>query len=90
MLDPLQEFNGRWILEPDPTVQDGKSLATILKYECTIVPEWNLPSTLVAAIIRCGLPANVQAIAKRAEQVNERTLWLIEPCVQVMECFHQV
>ena len=66
----LQEFSGKWILEPDPSVRDGQSLATILKYEATIVPHWNLPSTLVAAVIRCGLPANLQAIVKRAEQVH--------------------
>lgn len=64
----LQEFSGRWIVEPDPSVLN--QLATLLRYEVSIVPKWSLPSTLVTTIVRCGLPANVRAIATQAEKVN--------------------
>ena len=66
----LQEFSGRWVLEPDPTVQDGVSRATVLRYEVSIVPKWSLPSTIITTVVRCGLPANVRAVAARAEQVR--------------------
>ena len=64
---PLQEFSGRWIVEPDPSVLN--SLATSLRYEVSIVPKWSLPSTLITTVVRCGLPSNVRAIANQAEKV---------------------
>lgn len=44
----------------------------MLRYEVSIVPKLSLPSTVVTTIVRCGLPANVQAIAERAEQANSQ------------------
>ena len=72
-----QQFSGRWILDPDPSVQNGLSLATVLRYEVSIVPKWSLPSTIITTIVRCGLPANVRAIATRAEQVRGHFLLAI-------------
>ena len=65
-----QEFYGKWVVEPDPKMQNGLSHATILRYEITIVPRWSIPSTIVTTIVKCGLPANVRAIARRAEEVG--------------------
>ena len=64
----MQEFSGRWIVEPDPSVSN--SLATTLRYEVSIVPKFSLPSTLITTVVRCGLPSNVRAIATQAEKVR--------------------
>lgn len=66
-----QEFSGQWTVEPDPTVRDGRSLGTTkLRYEISVVPKWSIPSTLVSHIVKAGLPANICAIAERAEEVQ--------------------
>ena len=57
-----------------PGVPGGPSLATLLRYEISVVPKLSIPSALVAHVIRCGLPANLTAIARRAEQVMELLL----------------
>lgn len=64
----VQEFSGRWIVQPDPSVRNG--LATSLRYEVSIVPKWSLPSTVITTVVRCGLPSNVRAIAEQAEKVG--------------------
>jgi hypothetical protein len=65
-----QEFSGRWVVEPcAPGVPGGPSLATNLRYEIAAVPQLSISSALVAYVLRCGLPANLIAIARRAEQV---------------------
>ncbi len=61
----LQEFSGRWVVEPSPN-----GLSTLLRYEISVVPKMSIPSTFVSHIVRMGLPTNVSAIAERAEQVN--------------------
>ena len=64
-----QEFSGRWVVEPDPAVRDGLQLATVLRYELSLVPRWPLPPALVTHVVQAGLPANIRAVARRAEQV---------------------
>ena len=66
----LQELSGRWVVEPNPRVRDSASISTLLQYELHVLPRWSLPSTLVSCVVRAGLPANVRAIAARAEQVG--------------------
>lgn len=66
-----QEFSGQWVVEPDPTVRDGRSLgATKLRYEISVVPTWPIPSSVVSHLVKAGLPANITAIAERAEEVR--------------------
>ncbi len=70
-LNALQEFSGQWVVEPDPTVRDGRSLgATKLRYEISVVPTWPIPSSVVSHLVKAGLPANITAIAERAEEVR--------------------
>ena len=71
---PSQEFSGRWVVEPDPTVRDGLQFATILRYELSLVPRWPLPSALVTHVVQAGLPANIRAVAWRAEEVHTNIL----------------
>ena len=66
-----QEFSGRWVVEPDPAVRDGLQFATILRYELSLVPRWPLPAALVTHVVQAGLPANIRAVALRAEEVQE-------------------
>ena len=66
----VQEFSGKWIVEPDPKVRDGRSLgATRLRYEISVVPKWPIPNSVVSHLVKAGLPANITAIAERAEEV---------------------
>lgn len=70
LLSASQAFAGRWVVEPvAPGVAGGPSLATQLRYEIAVVPHLSIPSALVAHVVRCGLPANLIAIARRAEEV---------------------
>lgn len=55
-------------MEPNPAVSEAK-MATVLRYEVYIVPKWSIPSTIVTGVVKAGLPANIRAIADRAEQV---------------------
>ena len=64
-----QEFSGRWVVEPDPAVRDSLQFATVLRYELSLVPRWPLPPALVTHVVQAGLPANIRAVARRAEQV---------------------
>lgn len=74
------------MVEPDPTVRDGQSLgATKLRYEVIVVPKWSLPSTLVSQLVKAGLPANICAIAERAEQVG-RPPALLLVCQLLTQC----
>lgn len=57
-------------MEPDPAVRDGLQFATILRYELSLVPRWPLPSALVTHVVQAGLPANIRAVALRAEEVQ--------------------
>ena len=71
----MQEFSGKWVVEPDPSVRDGRSLgATKLRYEISVVPKCPIPSSVVSHLVKAGLPANITAIAERAEEVNEAEL----------------
>eukprot|EP00884_Botryococcus_braunii_P019796 jgi/Botrbrau1/64/Bobra.0022s0057.1 len=64
----FEEFTGQWVVEPNPAVTEAK-MATVLRYEIYIVPKWSIPSTIVTSVVKAGLPANIRAIADRAEQV---------------------
>jgi hypothetical protein len=65
-----QVFSGRWVVEPDPTVQNGLELAAVLRYELSLLPRWPLPAALVTHVVQAGLPANIRAVARRAEQAR--------------------
>ena len=70
-----QEFAGKWVVEPDPAVRDGRSLgATKLRYEISVVPKWPIPNSVVSHLVKAGLPANITAIAERAEEVQSFAL----------------
>lgn len=72
----MQEFAGQWVVEPDPSVRDGRSLgATKLRYEISVVPNWPIPSSVVSHLVKAGLPANITAIAERAEEVRLCLYW---------------
>lgn len=66
-------FEGRWLVEADPTVRQGM-LATLLRYEARLQPKASLPSAIVSQVLVAGLPANILAIARRAEQQTQQTL----------------
>ena len=53
---------------PEP-LEGGGSLSTVLRYEVAVVPHLSIPSAVVAHVVRCGLPANLTAVARRAEEV---------------------
>ncbi len=78
----MQEFAGKWVVEPDPAVRDGRSLgATKLRYEISVVPKWPIPNTVVSHLVKAGLPANITAIAERAEEVRQLSMFLFKICV---------
>lgn len=64
----FKELNGRWVVEPSPGAS-STGMATILRYDISIMPRFNLPSAIVSYIVRGGLPANIKAVAARAEKV---------------------
>lgn len=60
-------------------MRDGRSLGTTkLRYEISVAPKWSIPSTLISQVVKSGLPANICAIAERAEEVICRLLWLLQ------------
>jgi len=61
-----QEFDGRWVVEPGGS---GDTPVTTLRYEITLVPKLSIPSAAIVHVVRSGLPANIKAIARRAEEV---------------------
>lgn len=62
-----QEFDGRWVVEPGGS---GGAPVTTLRYEISLVPKLSIPSAALVHVIRSGLPANMQAVAQRAEEVR--------------------
>ena len=62
----LQEYSGSWVVEPDPSAHT----TTLLKYEISLQPKLSIPSAIVTCVVKAGLPTNMQAMAKRAEQVR--------------------
>ena len=62
----LQEFDGRWVVEPGGS---GDAPVTTLRYEISLVPKLSIPSAALVHVVRSGLPANIKAIARRAEEV---------------------
>ena len=61
-----QEFDGRWVVEPGGS---GDAPVTTLRYEIALVPKLSIPSAAIVHVVRSGLPANIKAIARRAEEV---------------------
>lgn len=53
-------------MEPDPSAHT----TTLLKYEISLQPKLSIPSAIVTCVVKAGLPANMTAMAKRAEQVT--------------------
>jgi ribosome-associated toxin RatA of RatAB toxin-antitoxin module len=68
----FREFEGRWVVEPDPASPGG--LRSLLRYEAAVAPKMSLPATVVGYVVRAGLPANIRAVARRAEKVAEQRL----------------
>lgn len=64
--DTLQEYSGSWVVESDPSAHT----TTLLKYEISLQPKLSIPSAIVTCVVKAGLPANMTAMAKRAEQVT--------------------
>ena len=54
------------MVEPDPSAHT----TTLLKYEISLQPKLSIPSAIVTCVVKAGLPANMTAMAKRAEQVT--------------------
>lgn len=69
----FKTYEGCWVVEPDPTVRRGTH-ATLLHYEATLQPKQNLPSAIVSHVLVAGLPANILAVARRAEELSQRAL----------------
>ncbi len=46
----------------------GAAPVTTLRYEIALVPKLSIPSAAIVHIVRSGLPANIKAIARRAEE----------------------
>ncbi|KAL0037090.1 hypothetical protein WJX77_012339 [Trebouxia sp. C0004] len=63
----FKEYSGSWVVEPDPAAHT----TTLLKYEISLEPKLSIPSAIVTCVVKAGLPANMMAMAKRAEQVAE-------------------
>lgn len=63
----FKQLSGRWIVEPDPSSAAGMS--SILRYEVSLQPDLPLPNSIVSYVVRAGLPANIKAVAQRAEAV---------------------
>ena len=62
----MQEYSGSWVVEPDPSAHT----TTLLKYEISLQPKLSIPSAIVTCVVKAGLPANMMAMAKRAEQAS--------------------
>ena len=60
------------MVEPDPPAHT----TALLKYEISLEPELSIPSAIVTCIVKAGLPANMMAMAKRAEQASPLIVWL--------------
>lgn len=63
----FKEMSGRWVVEPDPSSAVG--MATLLRFDITVQPKISLPSSVVSYVVRAGLPANIQAVSRRAEEI---------------------
>ena len=63
----LQEFDGRWVVEPGGS---GDTPVTTLRYQIALVPKLSIPSAAIVHVVRSGLPANIRAIAQRAEEAR--------------------
>ncbi|KAL4445809.1 hypothetical protein ABPG77_009008 [Micractinium sp. CCAP 211/92] len=68
----FQEMSGRWVVEPDPSSAVG--MATLLRFDICVRPKITLPSAIVSYVVRAGLPANIQAVARRAEEISANKL----------------
>lgn len=42
----------------------------LLHLICCLQPQISLPSSVISYIVRAGLPANIQAVARKAEEVR--------------------
>ena len=75
-VNPLQEFSGRWVVEPGGS---GDAPITTLRYEISLVPKLSIPSAALVYVVRSGLPANMRAVARRAEEVSTPS-----PCLSLV------
>jgi len=60
------------VVEPDPAAHT----TTLLKYEISLEPKLSIPSAIVTCVVKAGLPANMMAMARRAEQASPLIVWL--------------
>lgn len=48
----------------------GAAPVTTLRYEISLVPKFSIPSAALVHVISNGLPANMKAVAHRAEEAR--------------------
>ena len=68
--------------------------ATRLRYEISVVPKWPIPKSVVSHLVKAGLPANITAIAERAEEVRNASTLLLSFAIcslnRPTECLHRL
>ena len=62
----FERLEGSWILESD--VSSSAHMTTFLRYEVNATPIAGLPSQIVSYVVKAGLPSNIRAIVRVAEQ----------------------
>ncbi|XP_020705997.1 uncharacterized protein LOC110116660 isoform X2 [Dendrobium catenatum] len=62
----FMKFEGKWSIKTGP-----RSSTTILTYEVSVIPRFNLPAIFLERIIRSDLPVNLRSVACRAEKCIE-------------------
>lgn len=78
----MQEYSGSWVVEADPSAHT----TTLLKYEISLQPKLSIPSAIVTCVVKAGLPANMMAMAKRAEEVRVSQLACVLGCSSCCFC----
>jgi ribosome-associated toxin RatA of RatAB toxin-antitoxin module len=76
----FKELNGRWIVQPNPSSSSGsRGQSCLLRYDISLSPRLSLPATIVSYIVKAGLPANINAVIRRAEQLARDRLKVSGP-----------
>lgn len=76
----FKELNGRWIVQPNPSSSSGsRGQSCLLRYDISLSPRLPLPATIVSYIVKAGLPANINAVIRRAEQLARDRLKVSGP-----------
>lgn len=76
----FKELNGRWTVQPNPSSSSGsRGQSCLLRYDISLSPRLPLPATIVSYIVKAGLPANINAVIRRAEQLARDKLKVSGP-----------